>query len=104
MEFDNGEVIAESANNHVSVTWKSVVVAQDDDRFIPRGNALYCYSLNGTDRAWTLPPAFCDRNLEVFTLSRKGRGPAPAYRVAGDRIEMKLAPRTPVKIVADDTE
>ena len=104
MEFGNGEVIAESANNHVSVTWKGVTVAEDDDRFIPRGNALYCYSLDGTNRTWALPPSFCDRNLEVFSLSREGRGPAPAYRLAGDQIELKLAPRTPVKIVADDAE
>ena len=80
------------------VTWGAVVVAEGTDRFIPRGSAIYAYSEHGAQRAWPLPEAFRGKPLRVFTLGRNGRGPAPEYHLEADRIWLKLAPRTPVKL------
>lgn len=97
--YGNGEVVAENARNHLKVTMGDVVVADDDDRFIPRGHAIYAYSLAGSDRDWILPGPFRGKPLEVFTLGKDGRGPAPGFRAEKERIRLKLPPRTPVKIV-----
>jgi len=35
-----------------------VVIADDDERFIPRGDAIYAYSLAGSEREWVLPKRF----------------------------------------------
>jgi hypothetical protein len=99
MEFDGGDVVADSSYDHVLVSWGDVTVAEDDDRFIPRGGAVYCYSLEGTDRGWVLPPALRRRDLLAYTLHREGRGPAPRFSIEGDRIDVELEPRVPVKIV-----
>jgi hypothetical protein len=97
--YDNGDVRVENARNHLRVLWKDVVVAENDDRFIPRDNAVYAYSLSGVERDWTLPAKFRGRPLDVFTLGKEGRGPAPEYKLGPDSIHLKLLPRTPVKIV-----
>ena len=88
-----------AAADRVLVTWGDITVADDDDRFIPRGDAIYAYSLTGSEREWVLPPAFRGRNLEAFTLSREGRGPAPRYTAKDRAVLLALEPRTPVKIV-----
>ena len=99
IEYGNKEVIVENANNHLKVTWGSVLVAVDDERFIPRGDAIYAYSRAGSERSWVLPEKFRGKELCVFTLNKAGRGQAPAYKVEGNRIQLKLDPRTPVKIM-----
>lgn len=99
-EYGNREVIVDNANHRLKVTWGNVLVADDDDRFVPRGDAVYAYSLAGSERDWTLPERLTGKKLEVFTLGSNGRGPAPQHRLERDRIHLKLAPRTPVKIAA----
>jgi hypothetical protein len=81
------------------VTWNDVVIAEGGDRFIPRGNAIYAYSAQGSERSWMLPSAFRDKPLQVFTLGKNGRGPAPEYRLEPDRVWLKLVPKTPVKLI-----
>ncbi|HUT26379.1 MAG TPA: endo-alpha-N-acetylgalactosaminidase family protein, partial [Sumerlaeia bacterium] len=98
------DVVAEvciDSPESLNVTWGGVVVAAGDDRFIPRDGAIHAYSRDGCERDWVLPVIFRGRPLRVFTLSKEGRGPAPEYRLEKDRIRLKLAPRTPVKIVPE---
>ena len=99
MEFGKKEVIADVTREHVKVTWGDVVVADDDDRFIPRDNAIYVYSLAGTDREWVLPKKFRGKKLKVFTLTKDGRGTAPDYELKKTSIKIKLQPGVPVKIM-----
>jgi len=80
------------------VTWGEVVVAEGGDRFIPRGDAIYAYSEHGSERTWMLPPAFRGKLVQVFTLSKNGRGPAPEYHLGNDGIRLRLNPGVPVKI------
>ncbi|MHC1764014.1 MAG: endo-alpha-N-acetylgalactosaminidase family protein [Verrucomicrobiia bacterium] len=97
--YNNGEVVAENANNHLHVTLGEVTVADDDERFIPRGGAIYAYSVAGSEREWRLPAEFRGKSLKAYSLSKDGRGPSPTFKVESDRIRLKLLPRTPVKIV-----
>lgn len=101
--WEAGQVVAENTDHHLLVKWGDLTVAEDDDRFVPRGNAVYAYSLRGADREWVLPETLRGRDLDVFSLSAAGRAPAPAFRVAGDRIRIALPPRAPVRIVARTT-
>ena len=79
------------------VNWGEVTVADLDDRFIPRGDAIYAYSRRGSEREWVLPEKLRRKTLEYFTLSKTGRGPSQKVE-CGDRIRLKLVPRVPVKI------
>ena len=91
-------VVSQCVNNHLTVTWGDVLVAENEDRFIPRNDAIYVYSLHGSEREWVLPAAFRGKKLELFTLSKEGRGPAPEYELRGNAMRLKLVPRVPVKI------
>ena len=84
------------------VTWGDVVVADGDDRFVPLGDAVYCYSLHGGRREWTLPPGLRGRKLALYSLSGEGRGPAPEHAVDGERLTLTLtlAAGVPVKVTA----
>ena len=86
--------------DHLHVTWGDVVVADGDDRFVPLGDGVYCYSLRGGRREWTLPPGLRGRELALYSLSREGRGPAPEHAVDGDRLTLTLAAGVPVKVTA----
>ena len=77
-------------SDRLRVTWNDVVVADGEDRFVPLAGAVYCYSLRGCRREWLLPPALRGRPLALFSLSAAGRGPAPDYRLAGDRLTVSL--------------
>ena len=97
-EYDNGQVVAITGSD-VIVNWGEVTVADLDDRFIPRGDAIYAYSRRGSEREWVLPEKYRRKTLEVFPLSKAGRG--PSHKVECDtRIRLKLDPRAPVKIIA----
>lgn len=98
------EVVVENANNRLKATMGDVVVADDDERFIPRGDAIYAYSLAGSERDWVLPGNFRGRALKVVTLGKDGRGPAPAFKLEKDRIHLALAARTPVKIMISEEQ
>jgi hypothetical protein len=100
IEYGNKEVIVQNANEHLKVTCGDVLVADDDDRFIPRDGSIYAYSLNGSEKDWVLPEEFRDKNLQVFTLSKDGRGLSPEYRINDGKIWLKLDPKVPVKIIS----
>ena len=84
--------------DHLHVTWGDVVVADGDDRFVPLGDGVYCYSLRGGRREWTLPVGLRGRQLALYSLSREGRGAAPEHSVDGDRLTLTLAAGVPVKV------
>jgi hypothetical protein len=80
-----------------------VTVALDGDRFLPRGQAIYAYSRDGSHRTWRLPEAFRSRPLRVCTLTRAGRGPEPTWQACGESIRLELVAGVPVKVeVAKD--
>ena len=67
--------------------------------FIPRGDAIYAYSKDGSRRSWVLPEDFRGEALQVFTLTQEGRGPTPDYALSGDVIQLNLEAGVPVKIL-----
>ncbi len=98
-QFDDGTVThINLKTNTLSIKRKDVTIAFNDDRFIPFDNCIYAFSKTGSDREWTLPPLFRGKSLNVFTLTDKGRGIAPAYKIAGNEIQLKLLANVPVKI------
>jgi Endo-alpha-N-acetylgalactosaminidase len=97
-EYGNHEVLVENASGHLTVKWGDVLVAEDDDRFIPRDGSVYAYSLGGCSRSWKLPVALRGRKLQVHTLTREGRAVAPPFTIDGDSIRLTLPPKSPVKI------
>ena len=101
-EFDGGKIITDVSEKSASVTWGDLVIAIDNDRFIPRGGSIYCYSLTGCDRTWILPEAFRRKRLQLYELSRGGKKPITQFSISDDRIDFRLDPRTPVKISLPD--
>lgn len=90
------------ADDALLVTQHGRIVAMDDDRFIPRDGAIYAYSVDGVTRRWYLPDRMVGPTLHLTTLTRDGAGAPPDHEVRGDTIELKLLPRTPVKITVMD--
>jgi len=83
-------------NSCLLVTHGDVVIADNYDRFIPRGASIYAYSRDGSSRAWKLPAKFKGKTLEVRTL---GDTDVPAVTVrVGDHVDLELKPRIPVKL------
>lgn len=101
MRFGDGVIadVCVDSPESLYVTWGDVLIATRDDRFIPRGAAIYAYSRTGGERDWALPEAFGGRNLQLFTLTRDGRGPAPEHAVEGKQLRLTLEPGVPVKIM-----
>ncbi len=98
-----GRVVAEvciSGPDALRVCQGAVVVAEGEDRFIPREGAVYAYSKGGSEKAWVLPEELRGRPLRLCTLGREGRGPAPAYRLEGEAIHLRLEAGVPVKLEA----
>lgn len=97
LRFSDGtETFVKRDDSRLLVTRGDVVIADDFDRFIPRGDSIYAYSRDGSDKVWKLPPEFRGKTLEVRTL---GDSSEPATTVlAGDEIFLKVSPRVPVKI------
>lgn len=89
--------VAARDNTALKVTYGDILVAQDYDRFIPRDDAIYCYSRDGSKRRWTLPAGFRGKTLELRTLGAES-GPAVVRSAATASIELDLKPRSPVKI------
>jgi len=83
-------------NSCLLVTHGDVVIADNYDRFIPRGASIYAYSRDGSSRAWKLPARFRDKTVEIRTL---GDADVHASTVrTSDQINLELKPRVPVKI------
>ncbi|MDP6054164.1 MAG: hypothetical protein QF879_17635, partial [Candidatus Latescibacteria bacterium] len=101
LTFSDG-VVAEiciESEDALKVTMGEVTVADGNDRFIPRGDAIYAYSKDGSRNCWTLPEDFRGEKLTIFTLNRDGCGPAPDYTLFADAIRLSLEAGVPVKIV-----
>jgi len=93
---DGAETFVKRDSSRLLVTLGDVVIADNYDRFIPRGNSIYAYSRDGSHKSWVLPPQFRDKDVEVRKLGDPG-GAATAVHT-GDRIDLDLKPRTPIKI------
>jgi len=83
-------------NSRLLVTHGDVVIADNYDRFIPRGASIYAYSRDGSSRAWNLPAMFRGKTVEIRTLG-DSNGRASTMRTS-DHIDLELNPRVPVKI------
>jgi hypothetical protein len=100
MRFADGvRVDMEARKEYLKVTWGDLLIASGHDRFIPLKDAIYIYSRDGGERTWRLPADWRGVPVEIFSLSRSGRQPAPAHRLEPDSLWINLPPRTPVKIV-----
>ncbi|MDP4248961.1 MAG: endo-alpha-N-acetylgalactosaminidase family protein [Bacteroidota bacterium] len=97
--YDDGTIAnIDTKNNHLLVSRGNLVIARDDDRFIPLDSGIYAFSRNGSSADWVLPPEYSGKELEVFSLTEKGRGAAPEWRVTGNRIRLSLKAGEPVEI------
>jgi len=95
------DVVAEiciQSQNSLKVTMEEITVAEGNDRFIPLHGAIYAYSKDGSKRDWRLPLDFQGAPLEIFTLSKDGRGPTPNYKLSEQTIHLKLEAGVPVKM------
>jgi len=79
--------------------WLLHVVASGPDRFLPIKDAIYIYSRDGGEHTWKLPEDWRGVPVEIFSLSRTGRQPAPPHRLEPDSLWIRLPPRTPVKML-----
>jgi len=101
LTFEGG-VVAEiciDCEESLKVTMGDVVIADGNDRFIPRDGAIYAYSGDGSCKTWKLPDDFKGASLEVYTLPREGRAPAPEHVLSRDTIELVLDAGAPVKLM-----
>ncbi len=46
-----------------------------------------------------LPEFLRGKDIEVFSLTKEGRNPAPEYEINGDSIILALESRSPIKII-----
>jgi hypothetical protein len=98
--YDDGTIAdIDTKNDQLLVSRGNLVIARDDDRFIPLGNGIYLFSRKGGEKEWTLPPDFIGKTLQVFSLTGKGREAAPAWKMSGNRIRILLKADVPVKII-----
>ncbi|MEO6961968.1 MAG: endo-alpha-N-acetylgalactosaminidase family protein, partial [Puia sp.] len=87
--YDDGTIaLIDTKNNHLLVSRGNLVIARDDDRFIPLDSGIYAFSRNGSVQDWVLPPEYSGKELEVFSLTETGRGAVPEWRVTGNRIRL----------------
>ena len=93
--------VYDKASDHLKVTWKDVVIAEDDERFVPTHGGIYAYSKKGADREWLLPEGFRNAKLKVTELTGTGKKPFAAYAISGNTIRIKLAANQSVKITAE---
>ncbi len=105
LKFDDSTVTTiDTKKDHLLVTRGNLVIARDDDRFIPIGNGVYVFSKKGGDTEWMLPENFRGKLLEVFSLTENGRRAAAAWKISGDSIRLSLGAGIPVKITLKNGE
>jgi hypothetical protein len=90
--------------NEMTVKMGETVVAHNEERFIPRGNAIYAYSRNGGTFDWIIPENFRGKQLKAFTLSRDGKAPFSHFTLKGSTISLALDATSPVQIVLAETD
>ncbi|MFI5193754.1 MAG: endo-alpha-N-acetylgalactosaminidase family protein [Chitinophagales bacterium] len=97
--YEDGTVVdIDKKNDHLLVSRGKLVIARDDDRFIPLNNRIYAFSRKGSEQEWVLPQDFAGKDLNVFSLTEKGRQPGPEWKVTGNRIHLILKADEPVEI------
>lgn len=87
--------------NYLKVTWNNMVIADNDERFIPIHGGIYVYSMEGVEREWLLPENYRKANLKVYELTGNGRKEFKKYKINGDSISLKLTANQSVKIVKE---
>ena len=102
MEYNFGEVVMTIVNNELTVKSGETVIAHNEERFIPRGNAIYAYSRAGGTFEWVLPKEFIGKKMKAFALSKDGRVPYADFNIIEKNIKIKLGATTPVKLIFED--
>lgn len=100
MEYNFGEVVMTIMDNELMVKYGETVVAHNEERFIPRGDAIYAYSRDGGSFNWILPKEFQGRKLKAYALSKDGKKSFSDFTINGNNIKIKLGATAPVKIIA----
>jgi len=102
IRFSDGVVsVYDKKTDHLEVTWKDIVIADDDERFVPTHGGIYVYSKKGTEREWLLPDEYRNKNLKVYELTETGRKEFKNYKIKNDKITIKLSANQSVKMVAE---
>ncbi|OBZ15796.1 endo-alpha-N-acetylgalactosaminidase family protein [Bacillus sp. FJAT-26390] len=97
MRFGDGvTMMADKGANRLAVTWGDLVIADNDDRFIPIDNRIYAYSRHGSERAWTLPRTWQGMKYQAYRLTKDGRELYDDYTAEDRSIRIKLEPHVPV--------
>ena len=78
-----------------------LLIAEDDERFVPTYGGIYAYSLNGSDRSWVLPEEFRNARLKVYEMTEKGRSEFKNFSLSGNMIHLKLENHQAVKIIKE---
>ena len=91
--------VYDKSTDKLRVTWKDMIIADDDDRFVPTHGGIYAFSQNGSDREWTLPEEYRNAGLKVYELTDKGRTVFSNFTVTNGKIRLKLSANQSVKIV-----
>lgn len=82
----------------LTVRWDRLVIADNDDRFIPLEDRIYLYSRHGSDRSWPLPPDWLETGIAAVRLEADGGRPPAAFELTDGEIRLRLDPRTPVML------
>jgi hypothetical protein len=81
LKFSDGtETFVKRDDSRLLVTRGDVVIADDFDRFIPRGDSIYAYSRDGSSRKWTLLPGPDGRSAAFGRCPGRSRGSADGRR------------------------
>ncbi len=97
LRFSDGtETYVRRDDSELLVRCGDVIVAEGFDRFIPRGDSIYAFSRDGSDRTWMLPSLFRNRKLLLEELGETETAPDECQ--VTDTIRLSLKPRIPVRI------
>lgn len=93
--------VYDKKTDHLKVTWKDMVIAEDDERFIPVHGGIYAYSKGGSERQWRLPEAYRNTKLKVVELTDKGRKEFRNFKIVNDDVILTLSANQSVKIIVE---
>jgi hypothetical protein len=86
----------------LSVTWGDVVIANDDNRFLPFENEIYLFSKTGIDRTWQLPDHWQNTALQAHALRPEGKKPFTDFSCNGQTITADVPSGQPIKFIHKD--
>jgi len=101
IEYNYGEAVMTIIDNEMTVKYGETIVAHNEERFIPRGDAIYAYSRYGGSFDWVLPEEFVGKKLKAYALSKDGKKAFTDFNVNGKNISLKLDATAPVKIILE---